>query len=460
MNYHSHFGTQAEPVECCIVGTGGFGRSFLAQSLKTPLISTRVAVDLKAETAADVLRGLGIDAARIAVCVTAEETKAAWENGFFIAAGDIAIVLGLPVSVVVEATGHPEAGARHCRLAIDAGKHVALVSKEVDSVVGPGLSLRARQNNVIVTPVDGDQPSLLMGLITWAEVLGLDIVAAGKASEYDFVFDPENETLTSNGKTAAVPGFGELIEPTTVALTEIAARRGAIAESFAQRAVPDLCEMTLVANANGFTVDRPALHAPIARITEVADFFSPRASGGLLDTPRSLDVFHCLRLPGEVSFAGGVFVTVRCDDAETWAMLAEKGHVVSRKGDVAMLYIPRHLLGVEAATSILEVGLRGVSSGAVEPKPVIDLVAHADADIAAGTVLTASGHHHSIVDVSARMVPAGKLGDDVPVPFYLAANRKLKRAVRAGQPILCGDVELDEASELLSLRRQQDKAFF
>jgi predicted homoserine dehydrogenase-like protein len=460
MNYHSYFGMQAEPVECCIVGTGGFGRSFLAQSLKTPLISTRVAVDLKAETAADVLDGLGIDPTRIATCATAEEAKTAWDRGFFIAAGDIAVVLGLPVSVVVEATGHPEAGARHCRLAIDAGKHVALVSKEVDSVVGPGLSLRARENNVIVTPVDGDQPSLLMGLITWAEVLGLDIVAAGKASEYDFVFDPERETLTSNGRTAVALGFGALIEPATSNLAEIAARRGAFADTFPQRAVPDLCELTLVANANGFTVDRADLHAPIARITEVADFFSPRASGGLLDTPRSLDVFHCLRLPGEVSFAGGVFVTVRCDDTETWMMLVEKGHAVSRKGDVAMLYIPRHLLGVEAATSILEVGLKGVSSGAVEPKPVIDLVAHADADIAAGTVLTASGHHHSIANVSARMVPAGRLGDDAPVPFYLAANRKLKNAVMAGHPILCGDVELDETSELLSLRRQQDKAFF
>ncbi|WP_018897851.1 flagellar protein FlgA [Rhizobium sp. 2MFCol3.1] len=460
MNYHSYFGTQTEPVECCIVGTGGFGRSFLAQSLKTPLISTRVAVDLKAETAAAVLGSLGIDPTRIAICTTADEAKAAWDNGTFIAAGDIAVVLDLPVSVVVEATGHPEAGARHCRLAIDAGKHVALVSKEVDSVVGPGLSRRARENNVIVTPVDGDQPSLLMGLITWAEVLGLDIVAAGKASEYDFVFDSEKETLTSNGHTAAASGFGVLIETATSDLAEIAAKRGAIAESFPQRAVPDLCEMTLVANANGFTVDRAELHAPIARISEVADFFSPAASGGLLDTPRSLDVFHCLRLPGEVSFAGGVFVTIRCDDAETWAMLAEKGHVVSRKGDVAMLYIPRHLLGVEAATSILEVGLKGVSSGALEPKPVIDLVAHADADIAAGTVLTASGHHHSIVNVSARMVPAGKLGDDTPVPFYLAANRKLKNAVKAGQPILCGDVEFDEASELLTLRRLQDKAFF
>jgi predicted homoserine dehydrogenase-like protein len=210
----------------------------------------------------------------------------------------------------------------------------------------------------------------------------------------------------------------------------------------------------------GFQADRSDLHAPIARISEVADFFSPQTSGGLLKAQKTLDVFHCLRLPGEVSFAGGVFVTVRCDDAPTWQMLAEKGHVVSRKGDIAMLYIPRHLLGVEAATSILEVGLRGVSSGAAEPQPVIDLVAHADADIAAGTILTASGHHHSIVNVSARMVPAARLSQEAPVPFYLAANRKLKRPVLAGQPILCGDVDLDESSELLTLRRQQDEAFF
>jgi predicted homoserine dehydrogenase-like protein len=460
MNYHTYFGASADAVECCIVGTGGFGRSFIAQSLKTPLISTRVAVDLKAETAADVLRGLGIDPDRIALCANADEAKAAWDQGRYIATGDIATVLELPIAVVVEATGHPEAGARHCRLAVDAGKHVALVSKEVDSVVGPGLALRARNNNVIVTPVDGDQPSLLMGLVTWAEVLGLEIIAAGKASEYDFVFDPKQKTLSSNGKVAPAPDFAEWIEPATFDLPTISARRSQIAADFPQRAVPDLCEMTLVANATGFLVDRADLHVPIARITEVADFFAPRASGGLLGAPKVLDVFHCLRLPGEVSFAGGVFVTVRCDDAETWQMLAEKGHVVSRKGDVAMLYIPRHLLGVEAATSILEVGLRGVSSGAAEPRPVIDLVAHADADIAAGTVLTASGHHHSIVNVSARMNPAGALSDESAVPFYLAANRKLKRAVKAGQPILCGDVELDETSELLTLRREQDKAFF
>ncbi|TCU20036.1 NAD(P)H-dependent oxidoreductase [Rhizobium sullae] len=459
MNYHSYFPKSSASVECCIVGTGAFGRSFLDQSRRTPLISARVAVDLSAETAVAALRSIGVPAGEIVLCRTEEEAAAAWAEHRFVATDNLEIVLALPFTVVVEATGHPEAGARHARLAIDAGKHVALVSKEVDSVVGPGLVARARRNNVLVTPVDGDQPSLLMGLISWAQVLGLDIIAAGKSSEYDFVFDPAKNILTSNGTSIYAPEFAAWLELGALAAPDVAAGRAQAAAALPQRTVPDLCELTLVANATGFTVDRLDLHAPIARIGEVPDFFAPVEEGGLLAHKAILDVFHCLRLPSEVSFAGGVFVTVECNDAATWAMLAEKGHVVSRSGRTAMLYLPRHLLGVEAASSVLEVGLKGVSSGAEEPKPVIDLIAHADADLPAGTLLAASGHHHSITNVSGRMVPAQAISGESPVPFYLAANRRLVRPVSAGSPILCADVEIDDSSELLSLRQEQDRIF-
>ncbi len=64
-----------------------------------------------------------------------------------------------------------------------------MVSKEADSVVGPYLSQRANKAGVVATPVDGDQPSLLIGLLCWARLLGLNVVAAGKSSEYDFVYD-------------------------------------------------------------------------------------------------------------------------------------------------------------------------------------------------------------------------------------------------------------------------------
>jgi predicted homoserine dehydrogenase-like protein len=125
-----------------------------------------------------------------------------------------------------------------------------------------------------------------------------------------------------------------------------------------------------------------------------------------------------------------------------------------------MLWLPRHLLGLEAATSVLEAGVLGRSSGAEEPRPHLDLAARADADIPAGTLLAATGHHHSIANVSGLLVPGAALAPSAPVPFYLAANRRLLRPVAKGATILCADVDLDGPSALLDLRRQQDAAFF
>jgi predicted homoserine dehydrogenase-like protein len=459
MNHLHYFrGRSDRQVECAIVGTGGFGRSFLAQAGRTRGLSCRVAVDRDPQIAARVLASVGTRPAQIATCRDAASASAAWAAGKTIACSDLAIVLDLPLEVVLEATGNPEAGARHARLAIEAEKHVVMVTKETDSVVGPVLARRAAAHNRIVSAVDGDQPSLLIGLATWAEVIGLEIVAAGKSSEYDFVFDPQDETISSNGRVVPVPGFGRWLDVGKRAWPEIAAARAQMASALPQRAVPDLCELTLVANALGLRPDRPELHAPLARITEVADFMSLAGDGGLLEGTGRLDVFHCLRLPGEPSFAGGVFVTVRCEDAETWDMLQEKGHIRARNGRTAMIGLPRHLLGIEAATTIFEAAHLGRSSGANRPRQLIDLTAHADRDLAAGTVLRAEGHHHSISGVSGRMTPAAALEDDAPVPYYLAAGRSLTRNVSAGQAISCRDLDLDDRAELLALRREQDDA--
>ena len=460
MNYHRYFGPPGTPVETCLVGSGSFGRSFLAQGRKVPRMRARVAVDVDAETAAVALRAAGFDPREIAVCQTAREAKAAWDAGRAVTASDLAAVIELPVDVVVEATGHPEAGALHARMAVEAGRHLVLVSKEVDSVVGPGLARQARARGRIVTPVDGDQPSLLIGLVTWAETLGLAIVAAGKSSEYDFVFDAATETMSANNVTVPVPGFAAQWTMGERPVADIVTTRARIAAALPQRTVPDLCEMLVVANATGLTYDRADFHVPLARIEEVATIFATKADGGLLSGDRRLDVFNCLRAPDEISFAGGIFVVVRCEHAETWAMLREKGHIHARNGATAMLWLPRHLLGLEAATSVLEAAVLGRSSGGDDPRPNLDLAARANADIPAGTILTAAGHHHSIKDVSGVLVPGAALAPNVPAPYYLAANRRLVRPVAKGATILCSDVELDEGSALLALRRQQDALFF
>jgi predicted homoserine dehydrogenase-like protein len=459
MNYHRHFRASRPPVETCVVGTGGFGRSFLAQGLRVPMMRARISIDRDAEVAAEGLRSVGVEARRIRICATAAEVSAAWAAGDYIAAADLAIAMDLPFEVLIEATGAPEAGARHCRLAIEAGRHVALVSKEVDSVIGPGLGHAARARGCVVTPVDGDQPSLLIALITWAELLGFDIIAAGKSSEYDFVFDAASGQLTSNARTIDAPELRALWDRGDRSPAELVAARSQAACALPQRPVPDLCEMQIVMNATDIAPDRPDFHAPLARIPEVPDILATSADGGLLSGERRADVFHCLRAPDEVSFAGGVFVIVRCDDREAWQLLAEKGHVVSRDGRNAMLYLPRHLLGLEAATSVLEAAMHGVSSGGEEPRPRYDLVARAERDLAAGSILDMGGHHHTIDGVSAELHPATPLAGENAAPFYLAANARLVRDVASGAVITAADIELSHAPELTTLRRDQDAVF-
>ncbi|MGL4289999.1 MAG: flagellar biosynthesis protein FlgA, partial [Phreatobacter sp.] len=244
MNFHTTYSAIGAPIETCVVGSGGFGQSFIAQAQHVRLMGARIAVDRDAETAAQALRLSGIAAERIRICGDARAAAAAWKDGLFVAAGSLETVIDLPFQVLVEATGHPEAAARHALLAIEAGRHVALVSKEADSVCGPGLARLARDRGVIVTPVDGDQPSLLIGLITWGQVLGLEIVAAGKSSEYDFVLDRAAGTVTSNEVSRPLPELAEVWDIGQRDLKAVsAARERLIGGRFPLRAVPDLCEL-------------------------------------------------------------------------------------------------------------------------------------------------------------------------------------------------------------------------
>ena len=99
--------------------------------------------------------------------------------------------------------------------------------------------------------------------MTWAELLGLEVIGAGKSSEYDFVFDPASGEVTCNGVTRTLPALAahwSLGGPDAVARS--AARAGLLGTAFPLRTVPDLCEMTVVANATGLCADTARFHAP------------------------------------------------------------------------------------------------------------------------------------------------------------------------------------------------------
>jgi predicted homoserine dehydrogenase-like protein len=447
-------------VRAALTGAGDFGSSFLFQALRMSRLDVPVVINRTPSRAVNAYMAAGVSPEEVIVCESSRAALKAFESGKRVVVADSDLVMDLPIDVLVEGTGHPETGALHARRAVESGWHVVMVSKEVDSVVGPELAARAAANGRVYTPVDGDQPSLLIGLISWARVLGLKILSAGKSSEYDFVYDPAHGTVTSNEKTIPAQGMADLWDPPSVHPEELCRQRSRLLSILPQRAVPDLCEMEVVANATGLKPDTPVCHAPIARIVEVPGFLCPADMGGLLQGTGRLDIFNCLRRPDEASMGGGVFIVVECEDRATWHMLMEKGHPCSRNHRCAMLYHPAHLLGVEAPISVLLAACLGMPTGADRPTPVCDLVGRATRDLPAGHLLEMGGHHHTIDGVEGRLLDATPMRPGNPAPFYLMANRRLLRPVAAGSIIPADAIDLDAGSVLVGLRKAQDERFF
>jgi len=430
-------------VRAGLVGVGDFGASLLAQARHIPNLEIALLCDKDRSRMEAAVGVAGADAGRIAMVEDFSE------------AGNVEL------DVLVEATGNPAAAAANGELAIRRRQHLVMVSKEAAILVGPILHHKARQKGLVYTEVDGDQPSLLIGLISWAQTLGLDIRAAGKSSEYDFVLE-DDDTLIWRGQRHPVSGLSDFWSNDDLSWPDLVGARAAAVARFGvpTRTVPDFCEMGVVANATGLLPDRPDFHTPILRPTELADALQRTDAGGLLAGDGRIDVFNCLRRPDEASFAGGVFVLAACHDTRTWELLREKGHIVSVDAKTALLYNPQHLLGIEAPITILSAALLGLPTGAMDSRPVVDLVARADRDFAAGEVLTVTdAHHHAVAGLRPELIPAVAFAEDQPCPYYLATDQRLREDVPADTLITAGMLEIDTAMPLCRLRREQDRLF-
>ena len=440
MNYHGLFKNENLPqIRVALVGVGDFGATLLDQARNIEKIDITVICDKDEQRMRDAVRDSGMSSPPMMVTdITAD---------------------GAPeFDVLVEATGQPEAAATIAEWAIGKGCHVVMASKEAGIVVGPILSRMAKQKGVVYTEVEGDQPSLLIGLNSWAETLGLEVLAAGKSSEYDFVLE-EDDTLCWLENRHRNSGMMDLWHCRGGDWQNHVARRNAVvAEAqFPTRTVADFCELGVVANGTGLTPDRAALHAPLLRPVELADVFQSRNDGGLLANTGIIDVFNCLRRADEMSFAGGVFVIVRCDNAKTWNLLRGKGHVVARNTKTAMLFIGQHTLGVEAPMSILSAALLNLPTGALAPEPMVDLVARTARDFKQGETLHITDpHHHAVAGLEPELIRANPDQANSPVPYYMATDRKLLADVKRGTVLTWSMIDTDEASRLYQLRRQQN----
>lgn len=452
--------TGGSPASVGLVGAGEFGATFVAQARRMQQLQVTAICDQNVERARKAAQDAGFDQTQVRVCADLPQALHAQTRGCVAIVDSASLLAQLPTAAVLEATGDPQAAAATARACLEAGRHVVLATKEAEIVVGPELARLAGAHGVVCAPVDGDQPSLLIGLVEWARLLGLPVVAAGKSSESDFVWNPADGHITAWGRSADVPAFGPHFAPAATSQAggwsaTLAARR---ALPFDMTTVPDLCEMGIVANHTGLMPDCEALHAPLARTVELPSIFSPREHGGVLSGTGRVDMFNCLRRPDELSFAGGVFVVIEAPDLATGRLFAAKGMPTSADGRYVLIHNPVHLLGVEAAMSMLAAVQLGCSTGGSSVRPVVDLIGIAQRDLEVGELFTI-GVRHVIDGLQHVLRPARALSDDAPLPYYMAAGARLVRPVPAGQPLRCGDVALDDTTALYRLRKTQDRHF-
>ena len=460
MNYDLLFSEgEGKKVELAVIGVRGFNHSLFIYGSRSLKVSIRVLCGRNVQNCIEAYESIGIPKQDIVHCIDEKTGLHAFKEGKYLVFDDVPLAMKMPISVVVEGTGNPEAASRFALAAIENNKHVIMVTKEADSVIGSLLAAKAREHGVIYSLAEGDQPSLLVGLVTWVKNAGLKIVSIGKSSEYDFVYNVEQKTIKVMEKEIGSEAFSTCWDLGDDPYATIERRRELLS-SFGQRAIPDLAEMAIVSNhLPEFNPDIETFHCPICRTVEIPDLMCPKDMGGLFSGYNKIDVINCLRRSDEQSLEGGVYVVVECDDEETWKILQEKGTPVSKNGRCALIYYPAHYLGFETLFSVLSIGLLGLPTGSISPQPRYDLVGRATCDVPKGTRLKALGHHHVIKEFEAILRPALPIDENSQLPYYLADGMVLKQDVKAGEFLTANMLAEDTSAILWALRRQQDEMF-
>jgi predicted homoserine dehydrogenase-like protein len=448
-------------VRAGLIGAGQFGTPIVTQAPLIPRLDVPVVADINIEAGRQAFRLAGFADGDIVVCESRADALQALEAGRRVILQDAMLMMDLPLDVIASATRSPEAGAAYALEAIRHGKHVVMIDKEADSVVGSMLSHLAGRAGVILTTDDGDEPGLVMGLVSWARALGLEVLSGGNL--HGCLYDPATMRVTSRGRTVQVPAEDrwalERIPPGQT-LRYAETRRRLFAEWRVDEECGDpLAHMAVLANGTGLLPDLPVGHRPVVRYTELPEVLCPVEDGGILHTRGAVDIPTVLYRIDDPNPGGGVFIVVANDDAVSREVMIQKGAVANSSRSAMLLYRPYHLCGAETAMSILCAGLLQVPTGSARVLPYVDIVATAARDFRAGETLGCPGTLGWNRDLRASLVPAFPLSDDSPVPFFMLEGNRLTKDVPAGTTITLDMIAPPTDSALWSLRRQQDAHF-
>ncbi len=432
------------PVRVGLVGAGKFGTMILAQLRLMRGVRLCALADLDVERARGAAVRAGWDGARFVVARDANAANDLARAGRIALVDSGEIAAHCAIDILIEATGHEEAGALHALRAIEAGVHVAMVTVEADVVVGPRLARKAAARGVVYSMAYGDQPAIACELIDWAQTNGFRVVAAGKGTK----FRPEYRRGTPDTAFASY-GF----TPEQIATGGFNPK---MFNSFLD-GTKSAIEMVAIANASGLKVPPGGLSfAPVAA-HDLSKTLVPRSAGGILPGEGYVDVVTCVDAAGEMlvdNLRWGIYVVITSDEPYARRCFGEYGLATDPSGTYAAMWRPYHLIGLEVGTTIASIALHGEPTG-VPREPYAEVVCATRKAMHAGETIDGEGGYAAYgTIVSAADARAARL-----VPMGLAHGLRLLHDVPADHPIGEADVTFDRTSLLWNLRREQDALF-
>ncbi len=444
MNLHTMLAVRAaagNPVRVGLVGAGKFGTMFLAQARLTTGLHLMGIADLNPDRARSNCRAAGWSEERIGAG-SFDEARRSGATHICDNAEDLIGAAGL--EVLIEASGDPAAGIRHCLQGIEEGRHLVMVNVEADVVAGPLLARRARAAGVVYSLAWGDQPALICDHVDWARTCGFEVTCAGKGTRYHPDFHRSTpETVWDNfhfGRETAERGgmnpkmFNSFIDGTKSAI-----------------------EMSAVCNTTGLRPQPGGLGFPPASCWELAEVCKPKSAGGTLQCAGTTEVVSSLHRdmrPVENDLMVGTYVVVKADNDYVRHCFEEYRMLPDSTCNYAALFRPVHMIGLELGVSVASVALRGEPTGAPTGFRS-DVVATAKKDLKAGEILDGEGGYC----VWGRQMLAQKSLEMGALPLGLAHNVRLRRDVSAGRQLRWEDVHCDEGDAALRVRREMEAAF-
>jgi len=421
---------EGRPVRAGLIGAGKFGSMFLAQAPTTPGLEVTAIADLSTQRAQAAMKAVGWDQERAS-------RTALVTSGSDLATRD-------DVDVIIDATGHPEAGILHARSAVAGGKHMVMVNVEADVLAGPLLAAEARAAGLVHSMAYGDQPALVAELVDWARATGFRVIAAGKGTKY-------------------LPGYHQLT-PKEVwnhyGITADQAREaGMNSQMFTSfmDGTKSAIEAAAIANACDLAAPTKGLSFPPCGVDDLPHVLRPAADGGMLQGKGTVEVIACDERDGRPVFRDlrwGVYVVVEALSDYAAACLKQYGVKTDSTGRYAALYRPCHLIGLELGVSVLSAALRGEPTCAARAFNA-DVMATAKRDLAADEVLDGEGGFC----VYGKLAPARLSLELGALPIGLAHGVKLLRSIKAGETVGWQDVDIDPSRPAARARREMEAQF-